>query len=191
MYSLQLRLITHRVAHTIARFARLCRTPACVRHLLSSTAFLPLQSCSTPGLNLGSAVLTVHDSKEYPPIVRSSNSRARLPSSLLGHHHVRVCCNCESCLVRICCRFESCLTLFSVNPITMPLSEGRQGQGDAAPVRREETTTYVPQVLLGQLGQGTTDPEALDAQGVEEVELRETPELFSKFTMYVSFSEPT
>ena len=56
----------------------------------------------------------------------------------------------------------------------------RHGQGDAAPVRREELPTLVPQALLGQLGLGVADPEATNAQGAEEIEVRATPELFGE-----------
>ena len=51
---------------------------------------------------------------------------------------------------------------------------------DAAPVRREEIPTLVPQALLGQLGLGVADPEATKAQGAEEIEVRVTPELFGE-----------
>ena len=53
-------------------------------------------------------------------------------------------------------------------------------EGDAAPMRHEELSTLVPQALLGQLGLGVADPEASNAQGVEEIEVRATPELFGE-----------
>ena len=62
----------------------------------------------------------------------------------------------------------------------MSIAQGHHGQGDAAPVRREEIPTFVPQALLGQLGLGAADPAASDAPAAEVVDLKATPELFSE-----------
>ena len=62
----------------------------------------------------------------------------------------------------------------------MSIAQGHHGQGDAAPVRREEIPTFVPQALLGQLGLGAADPAASNAPAAEVVDLKATPELFSE-----------
>ena len=138
---------------------------------LNLSPLLPPLSCSTPGLNLGSAVLTVHDSQELPPIVRSFHPLATSLDSpaLFFLHQYRQVCGCSA--------HPSSLMSFAVFT-TMSHTPRHNSLRDAAPVRREELPTLVSQSLLGQLGLGAADPEASDAQGAEIVDVRATPELF-------------
>ena len=165
-----LHVITH-ASRSPGHQARPCRIPVDLPSLPGPLPgpLTPPPSCSTPGLNLGLAVLTVHDSQELPPIVRSFHPLATSldsPGSFSSTILTGMWLFCPSVVSNVVCS-----TTMSQTPRLNSLR-------DAAPVRRGELPTLVSQSLLGQLGLGAADPEASDAQGAEIVDVRATPELF-------------